>query len=473
MHPFFFKSLFATLAAAALLSACGGNHGSSAPPPVGGLTLEPGEGGVTLSWTGVAGVDYWAYTGQTASICKNCTTSDWKSTVGAQSRGWQTLISSPYFFTGVTGTNTNLLSSNLNNDVLYSFIMDGRINGGPGGDATPSKSATPRLNGANWFNAGALGSGGVKGLAFGPVLNTATNTYASTGTYLGIGTGGIKYQSTNGLNWTPITTATDTTNWKAAAYAFPGTTIQKFVGVGAGGAVVYSPDLVTWTAAPTALTVSTGQDLNAVASSLNQLVAVGNNGTVLRSNDGITWVAANPLPSSPHLYAVAYTTVPSGNFWVAVGAGGAVFYSADAATWVSVNSGTTQDLKGVASAVNTTYPNGIYSPLIAPIYSYSVVAVGNGGAVTQTRVDGGIWTWTAQTPLASGANLNAIVASSALIPTNQFMTVGDGGVAFTSPDGVTWTSRTTTSTQNLTGLIRGFNNQYLAWAANGTTTYSK
>ena len=462
------KSLTALLATAALISACGGGHGSSAPPPVGGLHAEAGEGGVTLTWTGVAGVDYWAYTGQTSTICKNCATNDWKSTVGAQSRGWATPVTNPYFFTGTT------IQTSLNNGALYSFIMDGRISGGPGGDATASVSATPRLNGDHWYNDGnAIGTGGVAGLAFGPVLNTTTNVYATTGTYLGLGTGGIKYQSTNGLSWTPIT-STDTSNWKAAVYAFPGyLTLQKFVGVGAGGSVVYSPDLVTWTSAPTAATVSAGQDLNAIAStpvtSSPMLVAVGNNGTIVRSNDGITWVAANPLPSTPHLYAVAYTTVPSGNFWVAVGSGGAVFVSSDAATWTAVSSGTSQDLKGIASVVNATYPNGIYSPLIAPTYSYSVVAVGNSGTVIQTADE---INWTAQT-LGSGGNLNAIVASSALVPTNQFMVVGDGGKAYTSPDGITWTPRTTTSTQNLTGLIRGYSNQYLAWAANGTTTYSK
>jgi len=469
MHLSFFKSLVAMLAAAAFLSGCGGSHGNSAPPPVGGLTLEAGEGGVTLSWTGVAGVDYWAYTGQSSTLCKNCSTNDWKATPGAQSRGWAMPLTNPYFFTG------NTIQTSLDNDVLYSFIMDGRIQGGPGGDATPSKSATPRLNGEYWYSNGqAIGTGGIKGLAFGPVFNTVTNAYATTGTYVGLGAGGIKYQSPNGLSWTAIT-STDTTAWKGAAYAFPGSLIQKFVGVGAGGAVTYSTDLATWTTALSAVTVSAGQDLNAVASSLNLLVAVGNNGTILRSNDGITWAAANPLPSTPHLYAVAFTTVPSGNVWVAVGAGGAIFVSADAATWTAVESGTRQDLNGVASVVNTTYPNGIYSPLNAPTYSYSVVAIGNAGTVTQTRVDGGTWTWTLQTPLGlgSGRNLNAIVASSVLVPTNQFMVVGDGGQAFTSPDGVTWTSRTTTSAQNLTGLIRGYHNQYLAWAANGTTTYSK
>jgi hypothetical protein len=239
-------------------------------------------------------------------------------------------LTNPYFFTG------NTIQTSLDNDVLYSFIMDGRIQGGPGGDATPSKSATPRLNGEYWYSNGqAIGTGGIKGLAFGPVFNTVTNAYATTGTYVGLGAGGIKYQSPNGLSWTAIT-STDTTAWKGAAYAFPGSLIQKFVGVGAGGAVTYSTDLATWTTALSAVTVSAGQDLNAVASSLNLLVAVGNNGTILRSNDGITWAAANPLPSTPHLYAVAFTTVPSGNVWVAVGAGGAIFVSADAATWTFV-----------------------------------------------------------------------------------------------------------------------------------------
>ncbi len=454
------KSLIALLAASALLTACGGGHGSSAPPPVGGLTLDAGEGGVTLTWTAVTGVDYWAYTGQSTTICKNCgnNANNWNSLPGAQSRGWSTPMSSPYFFTG------NTIQSNLNNNVVYSFIMDGRINGGPGGEATPAVSAAPRLNGERWFSNGdPLGKGGVNGLAFGPKFNSTTNTFDLTGTYLGLGTGGLKYQSANGLTWTPITSDPDTTNWKSATYAFPGTIIQKFIGVGAGGSVVYSNDLVTFKSS-----TSGSQDLNAVATSFNTVVAVGNNGTILRTGDGLTWYAAASVPSTANLYAVTYAALPSGGLWIAVGAGGVMFVSTDASTWSSVSSGTTQDLKGISALVNTSYPQGIYSPLVAPLYSYSVVAVGNAGAVTQTS-DG--VTWTAQS--LGKANLNAIVASTLQVPTNQFMVVGDSGKAYTSPDGLSWTARTTTSTENLVGLIRGYNNQYLAWAANGTTTYSK
>ncbi len=463
------KSLIALLATAALLAACGGSLVGSAPPPVGGLTLEPGEGGVTLSWTAVPGVVYWAYTGQSATLCKNCNNAnDWygKGVVGARSLGWQTPITSPYFFTG--NAKDGYIETNLNNDVLYSFIMDGRTNGKPAGDATPSVSTTPRLNGANWYTGGTLGSGNVTGLAFGPKLNPSNSTYDATGTYLALGSGGVKYQSANGLNWTQITTATatDTKNWKSATYAFrDNTVIQKFVGVGAGGAVVYSTDLATFTSA-----TSGSQDLNAVASNTSMVVAVGNQGTILRSTDGVNWTAAASVPNTTDLYAVTYATVATGGLWVAVGAGGTLWVSADASTWATVNSGTTQDLKGVASVKNATYPNGIYSKSVTPADSYSVVAVGNAGVVTQSAL--GLSGWTPQT-LGAGVNLNAIVASSALIPTNQFMAVGDGGAAFTSPDGVTWTARTTTSSQHLIGLIRGYNNQYLAWAANGSTTYSK
>ena len=454
-----FKPLIALLSAI-LVTACGGGHGSSAPPPVGGLVLEPGEGGVTITWTAVPGVDYWAYTGQSTTICKNCGNSsdNWNSLLGAQSRGWATPVSTPYFFTG------NTISTSLNNDVDYAFIMDGRINGGPGGEATPSASTRPRLNGANWFNGGTFSNSGITGLAFGPKLNTATNSYDLTGTYLALGSGGSRYQSPNGLTWTRITTE-NTTNWKSATYAFAGMNNQKFVGVGAAGALIYSTDLATFTSS-----TSGSYDLNAVASNTNTVVAVGNHGTILRSTDGVSWSAAASVPITTDLYAVTYATVAGGGVWVAVGAQGKMLYSADASSWTLVDLGISQDLKGVASLVNATYPNRVYSPLVTPTYSYSVVAVGNAGVVTQSSLV--LSDWTTQT-LGSGVNLNAIVASSAMIPTNQFMIVGDAGKAFTSPNGLTWTPRTTTSSQNLTGLIRGYHNQYLAWAANGTTTYSK
>jgi hypothetical protein len=42
-----------------------------------------------------------------------------------------------------TGVASPLMISGLTNGVTYSFAMNGRISGGPGGAQTPSVSATP------------------------------------------------------------------------------------------------------------------------------------------------------------------------------------------------------------------------------------------------------------------------------------------------------------------------------------------
>ena len=157
----------------------------------------------------------------------------------------------------------------------------------------------------------------------------------------------------------------------AGTGATAGAGVATGAGVGAAGALVYSNDLVNFTAKTLG-----NQDLNAVASNTGMVVAVGNQGTIVRSTDGINWSAAASVPSTPDLYAVTYSIVPAGGLWVAVGAGGALFISGDASTWSAISSGTAQDLKGVASVVNVTYPNGIFSPIITPTYSYAVVAVG-------------------------------------------------------------------------------------------------
>ena len=440
MPLFSFKPFLAALATAAMLTACGGS-GTTAPPPVGGLTLTPGEGGVTLTWTAVPGVEYWAYTAPAATICKNCGANDWKAITGALSRGQSNApISSPYFFYGLT------------NDSQYAFIMDGRINGGPGGDATPSVSATPRLAGATWQSGGALGTGNVKRMAFGLTLNSSTNVYATTGTYLAMGANGAKYKSADGLTWSAIA-GNDTTNWRGTVYG-----MAKFIGVGEAGAITYSTDLNTWTAATSGVT----QHLNAVATSGALIVAVGDNGTILRSTDAITWTAATSNPSTANLLGVGYTV---NGLWVAVGSAGTLLTSSDGATWTAANTGTTADLKSVASMSNIVTTNNVIATV------YSTVVVGQNGTLLQSPDS---LTWTAQT-MGTSADLNSAVASLGLLPSNQMMITGNGGVAYTSTDGITWTARTTNTSQNLTNVFRGTSPQtrYIALGANGTTVYTQ
>jgi hypothetical protein len=442
MSLFSIKPFIAAFTAVAFLSACGG-AGKSAAPPVGGLTVEPGEAGVTVSWTSVPGVEYWLYAAPGSSICKNCGSSpyNWFQIAGAVSRGQSNApISSPYFMSGIT------------NDTLYSFIMDGRVNGGAAGDASPSVSATPRLAGVTWKNGGNLGMGNITGIAYGPILNVATNTYATTGTFLGLGANGAKYQSTDGLSWT-VSASSDTTNWLSTLYA-----LNRFIGIGQGGAVSYSTDLKTWTSAKSGVS----QNLNAIASNGSIVVAVGNDGTIIRSTDGITWTAATAAPSSQHLYGVGYTV---NGIWVAVGAAGTLLTSSDGATWTAAISGTTEDLKSVASLANTLVTNNVTTTV------YAMVVTGNKGVLLQSADS---LTWT-QKSLGTSANLNAVVASSGVLPTNQFVAVGNAGVAFTSSDGLTWTARSTNTSQNLNAVFRGLTPQtrYIALGANGSTVYTQ
>ena len=74
-------------------------------------------------------------------------------------------------------------------------------------------------------------------------------------------------------------------------------------------------------------------------------------------------------------------------------------------------------------------------------------------------------TWTRQS-LSTTTSLNA------LSYVNQFMVVGNSGTIMTSPDGVTWTTRTSNTTENLTTLTRA-NNQYIAVSDSGKIIYSK
>ena len=394
--------------------------------------MDPLEGGIQISWTAVPGVEYWLYYKAGTHICKNCTGSSDSWTSGGAAIGLRNSpISSPYYL------------PNLTNGTSYAFMMDARINGGAAGEATPSSTTASRLAGSSWTAASNLGSSNVKSVVF------------NGSTYLGLGTLGAKYQSTDGRTWTAIT-STDATNYRSATYAF-----SKFVGVGAGGAVVYTSDLQTWT--PTVSHVSS--NLNAVYGNGALLVAVGDQGAITTSSDGATWAAATTVPTSAPLYGVNYST--GLGLWVAVGEKGLILTSTDGLVWTTARAGsnTDPDLQAVASLTNTS-----------PSTTHALVAVAQNGTFLQSSSGS---TWTSAAPITSGTttSLNAIVASTGQSPSNQFLVVGDGGKAFTSPDGLSWMAYTTSTNQSLIGVVRGLYNgvynQYLAWAANGTTSYSK
>ena len=188
------------LASAMILLACGGGESSSAPPPpVGGLSVVAGENQVTLSWTETPGVDYWIFSAQDKPTLN---LSNWLTSTGSS---YRLNVKSPFVITGLV------------NGTPYSFFLTGRFNKGPGGDATPTVTATPRLAGIEWTSGVNVNTGNHTGLSFGRYIDTATNTSLST--YLAVGNGGRMFKASTTDTWTAITPVL-TTNLNGATFSF-------------------------------------------------------------------------------------------------------------------------------------------------------------------------------------------------------------------------------------------------------------
>lgn len=414
------RAYLLVLASALLLAACGGSSAPSTPaPPVGGLSVVAGDSQVTVSWKETPGVEYWIFA---APNSPNLSLNNWLATAGST---YRLKVTSPYVVTGLT------------NGTPYSFFMTGRTNTGPGGDATPTVAATPRLAGSDWASSSTLNTGTPTGLTYGSYLDIASNTVLYT--YLAVGNGGKMFRAADFNTWTAITPVVNV-NLHAAEYSF-----AKFIAVGAGGTTLYSTDSKIWTQS----TKITPQNLNAIAANGSLAIAVGDNGAIVTSKDAITWTVATSVPSTSNLYGISYTS--AGN-WVAVGAGGTILTSGDGLTWTAQKSGSSADLKGVGSMTNFTNN----------VTSYQFVVVGANGTILSSP---DAVSWTAQSANTK-ANLNA------LSTTNQFLAVGSEGTVLISMDGITWKSQASQTTANLTHLLRA-QNMYIAVSNTGSIIYSK
>jgi hypothetical protein len=385
-----FRTILTAACAAILISACS-HAGDPANPPT-DFKVTEGDGRAVVTWTMASGVDYWLFYGPGAGVLP----SNWTSIFGSASA---MNVSSPYVVTGLTNGNT------------YSFSMDGRTNGGPGGAATPSLWVVPRLAGAEW-NVGT------------PIDATADLRGVTVGSvYVAVGVNGVMYSSTDAKTWTKITSGV-ASNLYAATYL-----LGVYTAVGAGGTLLYSTDAVAWTPEPTAATASNNNDLNAVASNGSALrVAVGNAGTIIYSTDGKTWAPATTItpaiPTTVNLYAVAYAPYGTTGTWIAVGSGGTIATSTDGLNWAPATvayNGVYDDLKGVA-----------YGTSDATTGATSFVAVGANGAVL-TSPSAVATSWTPQTLPISVTSLNAVVRGT------RFIAVGDAGAVFYSDNAANWT----------------------------------
>jgi len=437
-----FKLFAATLLTILIAVACGGD---SAPAPT-GLKVTPGDTSVTVTWDMVDGVEYWLFYAPT-SIAPTDTTSMQKW-IGLPGGNTLLKVTSPYLVTGVFN-GTTLLTS-LVNGTPYSFSVNARTGGGPGGPGAAPVSVTARIAGSNWV-AGAANSSGshdLRSLTYGTsIVNTTqlSSLYTTTTTlttYIAAGVGGAMYSSPDGVTWSAINYATSS-NLNGASY------FGTYKLVGDGGVVLLSSDAITWTAQ----TTPTTKNLYAIASNSSNLnVAVGAGGTIITSPDGVSWSLATNSATSSDLYAVTYSAY-NGGTWVAVGAGGTMVESADGLTWHSVTSNATTDLRGITSMTNTSTTG---------VVTATFVAVGASGTVLSST-DGS--NWVAQV-LPGAATLNAVTYGG------QFVAVGSGGNIFISTDGLTWTLAAPATSQDLYAVVHGLY-IYSAVGAAGTNLLAR
>jgi hypothetical protein len=367
------------VAAALVLAAC--NRGESANPPPGGLTAEPRDSSVILSWSAEEGIDYWLFFAASSALSS-------ANAIGLPGGKIITHVTSPSVVSG------------LSNDTTYYFTINGRKNDGPGGSDAPVVSATPRFAGAQWTAGPVAGTNDLRSVAFGsqfvavgangamffspngtqltaapfvvasdlnavvyngtPAFYVAagaegailtspdgrawqvqnsgtTNTLAGLATsgqgfVVAVGPGGTILTSPNAVDWTLVNPGT-TENLNGAALAS-----GRLVVVGAGGLILTTTDGVTWQPVASGVSVA----LNAVAFGAGRFVAVGGSGTVATSTDGIAWT---PQAS---LGPVDLASVTFGTQFVAVGSAGTVFTSTDGSTWTARSSGTSSALNAVA-----------------------------------------------------------------------------------------------------------------------------
>ena len=407
-----FVLLMAALAISAVLSGCGGK--GSASDPALDFTAIPGDGVVTLAWTAAPDVEYWLFYAAGSSV----TTSNWSNIGGTAVIN----VKSPYTITGLTNGST------------YSFTMNGRKGGGPGGPGAPTKVVSPRFAGTKWTVPPPLGTGRLNGIS---ALSTVDVIVGAAGTIFAGANGATAVAQTN-----PAAPA----DLNAIVHGGAG-----FAAVGASGTIIFSTDTTTWATR----TSGTVVDLFAVASpGSGAFAAFGAAGTTLFSTDGATWTTATSA-TTRNLGAATYG---AGRF-VAVGASGAIVTSTDGITWQAVASNTTNDLKAVVmGSLVTTTGTGVTAITTT---KNTFVAMGVAGTLL-TSTDG--LTWTVQPPISTNT-INAVAFGG------QFVAVGNAGVIFTSFDGITWTPQVSGTTNNLHALART-SSGYTAVGAAGTVLTS-
>lgn len=239
------------------------------------------------------------------------------------------------------------------------------------------------------------------------------------GKYLIVTNSTISLTSTNGTSWTSQTTI-------AAKSAVFGN--GRFViGTGAG-AISSSSDCVTWSSHTSGFSTTAIVKIDYCS---NLFVAVGNSGIVSTSSDGMTWTVRDVGLTTQVNAAVFFN-----NYYMVCGSYGAISYSSNLTTWTLVE----------RSSMNTTKITGIAAN------NDLFVIVGENGKLC-TNIDTSFLDTRLQYCNFGHRNINSVTYGNGL-----FVIAGDNGQLSTSPDGESWTARTSGFGTSSISFVKFVNN---------------
>lgn len=431
-------------AIATILSACGG--GESAAPPT-NIAAVAGDGRATITWTGEPGVEYWVFGAADAAL----SSSNWTGLSGA--------------FVEMNAAQP-FTACNLANTTPYYFALNGRRDGGPGGQHSPLVSATPRAAGENWTANAAFGTDRFN--AVGQRGALTCSTVASTRVdYVAVGDNGTLSTSTNGVSWVAPTAKPSDFTTALRAVAATGGSGARWVAVGDNGASLISSDGATWRRGATP--AEGARALRGIASNGAKFVAVGDGGTILESTDGSAWSERTLSTFSENLQAVAYS---SRGYFIAVGDNGSVVLISDAGiSGATKVGGVTARLTSVAAgAFIETSTNADGSKTNTT--QYGVLIGGAGGVTLYSNFDSSNQLNFAAVPLPStDAPPSPPADFVAATFHSRFVLIDSEGKAWATTDGKSLLGPFASGISTPSGLV-GADGRYIAVGAGGTSATS-
>lgn len=289
----------------------------------------------------------------------------------------------------------------------------------------------------------------------GLIARTASTSLPPPPLALVAGDSGLFKSTTDGITWTNVTHNFGTNPIMALAWS---PTLLLYIAGAYTSKLSTSPDGITWTARTVGMTAENGAKW---IPDLNIFIIFGSGGKLATSLDGITWTLRT-VGTVVNIQDIAWS--PALNLLVAVGSNAKIATSPDGITWTDRTTGLGTNT--VITCIAWSETLGLFVLLGQDTVSYSATSSdGINWSLTQWNKGFSqdlIWlssinlfvlsgkygmivtspngtTWTDRTSNV-GNTLNDMAWSPKL---NSFIAVGGFGNITTSPDGISWTDRTT------------------------------